>query len=237
MVFMGNSNFNYQKENKMNKLISIIMPCKNGSNYIQEALDAIKKQNMNVEIIVVDDGSTDNTSNIANFNGCKVIRNEISQGPVKAKNAALKIANGEYIMFHDHDDIMNEGALQYLYNELEKDSSIYAIEAKVKDFLSPDMPEEEKKKTECKSEPYWGLFTGAILMKKSIWNILKGFTENVTAGEIIDWQGKMNNNGLTIKKIDFISTNRRLHSTNFGKTQQKTEFKDYATLLRARMKK
>ena len=221
----------------MSKLISIIIPCKNGSNYIKEALEAINRQNMNVEVVVVDDGSEDNTSEIAKAYGCKVIRNEVSQGPVKAKNAALKIATGEFVMFHDHDDVMTDGALKRLYDELENSSEFSAVEAKVKDFLSPDMPESEKQKTECKPDPYWGLFTGAILMKKSVWDVIGGFSENVTAGEIIDWQGKMDANGLKIKKIDFVSTNRRLHTTNFGKTQQKTEFKDYAALLRARMKK
>lgn len=220
----------------MNKLISIIMPCKNGSKYLEEALKAIQKQNMNVEVILIDDGSTDNTSEIAKSYGCKVIRNEASVGPVKGKNAALKIAMGDFIMFHDHDDVMQEGALKRLYDELECSPEYAAVEAKVKDFLSPELSEEEKQKTTCKPEPYWGLFTGAILMKKAVWDIFGGFSEEVTAGEIIDWQGKMDANGFKVKKIDFVSTNRRLHTTNFGKTQQKTEFKDYAALLRAKIR-
>ena len=214
----------------MNKLISIIIPCKNGSNYLSEALEGIKAQEMNTEVIVVDDGSSDNTSQIAREYGCRVIRNEQSKGPVKAKNDALKIAQGEFILFHDHDDIMTNGALQRLYDEFEEDIS--AVQAKVKDFLSPDCSD---KNTAVKPEAYYGLFTGAILIKKEVFDIIGDFDESVTAGEIIDWQGKMQKNNLKIKKIDFVSTNRRLHSTNFGKTQQKTEFKDYAALLRARM--
>lgn len=49
----------------MNKLISIIIPVKNGEKYIAETLDGIKKQDLNTEIIVFDDGSTDNTAEIA----------------------------------------------------------------------------------------------------------------------------------------------------------------------------
>ena len=71
----------------MKSLISIIIPCKNGEKYIEETILAIKKQNMNTEIIVIDDGSIDNTANIAEILGSKVIQHETSKGPVVAKNS------------------------------------------------------------------------------------------------------------------------------------------------------
>ncbi len=219
----------------MDKLISIIIPVKNGTNYLKEAIDGIKKQDMNVEIIVVDDGSTDNTFELAKSLGCNVIRNAKSEGPVKAKNKALTVSNGQYIMFHDHDDIMNPDSLKIMYNELATDSTISAVMSMVKDFISPELSERDKQKTIIKPEPYYGLFTGAVLMRKEIFDTIGHFDESVTAGEIIDWQTKMDRNGLKIKKLDLVSTNRRIHSSNFGKTQQKTEFKDYATLLRAKL--
>ena len=211
-------------------LITIIIPVKNGTNYIKQALDGIIKQNVNLEIIVVDDGSTDNTGEIAKEYGCIVLRNEISQGPVKAKNKALEFAKGDYIMFHDHDDIMVPDILHELYREMEESPE-------VRDFYSPDLSEEEKTRTLIKKEPYYGLFTGAVLIRKSVFEKIGLFNDSVTAGEIIDWQSKMCANHLKIKKLDFVATNRRIHSSNFGKTQQKTEFKDYAALLRAKLRK
>ncbi len=219
----------------MNSLISIIIPCKNGEKYIEETILAIKKQNMNVEIIVVNDGSTDNTTNIAISLGCKVLHNETSKGPVVAKNSGLKVASGDFIMFHDADDVMNTNILPELYKELDSNPDVYAVMAKVKDFFSPELSEEEKQGTKIKCEPYYGLFTGAVLVRKSVFDKIGLFNETVTAGEIIDWQSKMDKNNLKIKKLDIVSTNRRIHSLNFGKTQQKKEFKDYATLLRAKL--
>jgi len=219
----------------MNDLVSVIIPVKNGEKYIKEAIEGIKKQGMNVEIIVVDDCSTDNTVEIAQNYGCKIVKHETTKGQVAGKNSGLKVAQGKYILFHDHDDIMTDGALKRLYDDFEQD--IMAVEAKVQDWYSPDLPEEEKAKTPIKSEPYWGLFTGAILIRKEVFDKIGFFNESVYTGEIIDWQSKMDSNGFKIKKTDFVSTKRRIHSTNFGKTHQKTEFKNYAAILRAKLKK
>ena len=219
----------------MNDLISVIIPVKNGSKYIIEAIDNIKKQDMNVEIIVNDDCSSDNTVELAKNKDCIVIKNETCKGPVAGKNNALKIVHGKYILFHDHDDIMREGSLKKLYDELVSDESISAVEAKVQDWYSPDLSEEEKSKTPIKQEPYWGLFTGAILMKKDVFDKIGFFNEAVHTGEIIEWQSKMDSFGLKIKKLDFVSTDRRIHSSNFGKTNKNTEFKNYAAILRAKI--
>lgn len=219
----------------MNDLISVIIPVKNGQNYIKEAIENIKKQDMNVEIIVVDDCSTDNTVEIAESYGCKIVKHEVSKGQVAGKNSGLKVAQGKYIMFHDHDDIMQDGALKRLYDEFEPD--IMAVEAKVQDWYSSDLSEEERTKTPIKQEPYWGLFTGAILIRKEAFDKIGFFNEAVHTGEIIEWQSKMDSNGFKIKKIDFVSTQRRVHTTNFGKTNQKTEFKNYAAILRAKLKR
>ena len=75
--------------------VSIIMPVKNGSNYMQEAIDSIKNQGVDFELIVVNDGSEDNTEQIARENNCIVINHETTQGAVTAKNSgsAKKLQN------------------------------------------------------------------------------------------------------------------------------------------------
>lgn len=221
----------------MNDLISVIIPVKNGANYINQAIEGILKQGMNIEIIIVDDCSTDNTVEIANSYGCKIVKHETSKGQVAGKNSGLKVASGKYILFHDHDDIMTDNALKTLYDEIITDTTFSAVEAQVQDWYSPDLSEEEKAKTPIKPEPYWGLFTGAILIRKEIFDKIGFFNETIYTGEIIEWQSKMDSCGFKIKKSDFVSAYRRVHATNFGKTNQKTEFKNYAAVLRAKLKK
>lgn len=215
-------------------LISIIMPVKNGHKYIKEAIESVLSQKMNTEIIVVDDGSSDNTAEIAQNMGCQVIRHETSKGAVAAKNSGLKQAKGEYILFLDHDDMMTSKTLKKLYEEIVADDKLYMVMAKVKDFLSPDITD---KNVSYKEEPYFGLFTGAVLMKKALFDEIGLFDENIQAGEIIDFQGKVAQKGLAVKKVDFTATMRRIHDTNFGRTASKQEFQNYAAILRKRLMK
>ena len=121
----------------MNDLISVIIPVKNGSKgkYINQAIEGIFSQDMNVEIIVVDDCSEDNTVEIAESYGCKVVKHSISKGQVAGKNSGLKIASGKYIIFLDHDDIMRKGSLNKLYQELTSDENIDLVVDKLSKYF------------------------------------------------------------------------------------------------------
>ena len=80
----------------MNDLISIIMPVKNGEKYLKEAIQGLRRQKMDIEIIVVNDASTDHTVDIACELGCHVISHEKSKGQVVAKNTGIQKAKGDY---------------------------------------------------------------------------------------------------------------------------------------------
>lgn len=213
------------------------MPVKNGLNYFTEALEGIKLQDVTLEIIMIDDGSTDNSVQIAQDYGCEIVTHKVSRGLVASKNSGLKVARGKYIMFHDHDDVMNHNVLPVMIDELEKKPQTYAVMAKIEDFFSPELNEEERKKVELRKESYFGLFTGAILIKKEAFDIVGLFDESLKAGDIIDWSTKMKENNLEIKKIDLVSVNRRIHNTNFGRTNKEKEYQDYASILRAKLKR
>ena len=217
-----------------NSLISVIIPVKNGANYLREAIDSLVRQGVDLEIIVVDDGSTDDTVTIASSYGCKVISHPVCKGQVAAKNTGLGAAKGEYVMFMDHDDVMREGVLKAMLAAFEADPSASAVQAMVKDFLSPEI--KELPGTVVRPDSYYGLFTGAILIRKSVFDEIGLFSESRKTGEIIEWSTKMEAAGLRISKIDLVATDRRIHSTNFGRTDKDREFKDYASILRERLK-
>ncbi|MBO4231301.1 MAG: glycosyltransferase family 2 protein [Bacteroidales bacterium] len=214
-------------------MISVIIPVKNGSNYLQEAIESVQRQGVSVEIIVVDDGSDDNTAEIASELGCKVVSHPVSKGQVAAKNTGLRVATGEYVLFLDHDDVIREGALATMHEMIETDPDASAVQSMVKDFLSPEIG--SMPGTTIRPEPYYGLFTGAILIRKSVFDTIGFFSEDRRTGEIIEWQSRMDKEGFLVKKTGIVSTDRRIHNTNFGKTNKGEEYKDYASVLRKRL--
>ena len=90
--------------------VSVVIPVYNGEKYIAECLDNMMRQTYkNLEIIVVDDGSTDGTPEIARRRpGIRVISFEKNRGPSAARNAGIDAATGEYIHFMDVDDAIND---------------------------------------------------------------------------------------------------------------------------------
>jgi glycosyltransferase involved in cell wall biosynthesis len=87
--------------------ISVIIPVFNGEKYVAQCLENILHQTYkNLEIIVIDDGSTDNSATIAEQYPVQVIRQE-NQGPSVSRNKGIEAATGEYIHFMDVDDWIN----------------------------------------------------------------------------------------------------------------------------------
>ncbi len=99
--------------------LSIIVPMYNSEKYIEECLNSIvlQKTKYKYEIVLIDDGSTDNTSSkitlYLNNPNIKLIKQENS-GQSIARNRALTVSSGNFIMFVDSDDILLQGAIQNL---------------------------------------------------------------------------------------------------------------------------
>lgn len=106
-------------------LVSIIIPCYNVSNYIKKCVDSILNQSYKeIEIILVDDCSTDNTKEIIKAlakesKKIKIIFSKKNQGPGGAKNEGLKEATGKYIMFIDSDDYIDTSYVEIMVNAAE----------------------------------------------------------------------------------------------------------------------
>lgn len=98
-------------------LISVIMPCFNSERYLRDAIDSVLGQTYSrVELIVVDDGSTDGSSAILQRYAPRIKwLQQTNQGPMHARNRGITEAKGEFIAFLDSDDFWREDCLEQLH--------------------------------------------------------------------------------------------------------------------------
>jgi|GEM_PF-1257882 len=120
------------KENicKENELISVVIPSYNRAHIIMKSIESVLNQTYrNIELIVVDDGSTDNTKEVLEQiedDRFKYIKLEKNSGMCAARNVGTNLANGKFIAIHDSDDIWHKDKLEKQYilmKETESDLS------------------------------------------------------------------------------------------------------------------
>lgn len=111
--------------------LSIIIPVYNGSKFIENCLNSVYNQKLGkdlFEVIVINDGSTDNTKNVVltygeGLDNLKLI-NKDNGGVSSARNLGIDSANGEFVLFLDADDELVEGSLIKVYEYLSKHNDI-----------------------------------------------------------------------------------------------------------------
>ena len=107
--------------------ISIIVPVYNCAKYIKKCLDSLINQTFkNIEIILVNDGSTDNSEEIIqSYDDNRIVYiKQKNQGPSAARNLGIDLAKGEYIGFVDSDDWIDADYYEKLYNAIAANNAI-----------------------------------------------------------------------------------------------------------------
>lgn len=158
-------------------LISIIVPVYNSEKYLCRCIQSIQKQNYsNIEIIMVDDGSTDESGKICDELAAKDARIKVihkkNGGQASARNQGISIARGDLIGFVDNDDVIEPNMFEVLYNNKIKNN--VRISAIIADWVYGD-------KVLCHSEQFeTRLYTG----KELLLNML--YKENLISSSVWD---------------------------------------------------
>lgn len=218
-----------------NEKISVIIPAYNAAKYIEEAIMSVINQTYSgpVEIIVVNNGSTDNTFEVVeklkeNYSNIFLYSKEFGCAST-SRNLALTKFTGDYLMFHDADDILVEDALEKLFNVINDNDSDFAC-ALAKDFKSQELLKEGEPQPNYVS--YKGALTGTILMKREVALQVGFFDENLSSGETIDWAIRLKDLKRKEISLDYVTKLRRIHLTNTTKVAKV----NYADALRKRIK-
>jgi glycosyltransferase involved in cell wall biosynthesis len=108
--------------------ISVIVPVFNKGRYLERCLDSILAQNVSLEIVCIDDCSTDSSPDILKkysrqHNNIRVVRNHRNQGAAWARNTGISIARGKFLQFTDADDLLPPGSLECLHEAARRNGS------------------------------------------------------------------------------------------------------------------
>lgn len=137
--------------------ISVIVPVFNSENYLRKAIDSLINQTISdIEIILIDDGSTDKSGIICDeylvYENVKVLH-KVNAGICEARNDGLKIATGEYVAFMDNDDFLIPQTFEDNLQLIEKYNADWIKYGKT-EILIKDGQELKKKATNFKSQIY-----------------------------------------------------------------------------------
>lgn len=208
----------------MNGRISVVMPVFNTAAFVGEAIESVFSQDtgMSLELIVVDDGSTDGSAEmVANYERALLLRNDENRGIAAARNTGVRAAAGEYLAFLDADDVWPQDSLGARVALLEADDECDAVGGTVVQFGAgrPD------------SEPQRGFLAGSALFRRTAFDRVGEFDESLDVGEFLDWYARAVDVGLQFRQIETLALRRRVHASNTMREIGR-EPVDYTRLLR-----
>lgn len=221
----------------MSDTLSVIIPAYQAENYIAQAVESVRGQEWKgeMQILVIDDGSADDTAGVAQRLGVQVLKKERG-GAASARNAGLRAAGGEWILLLDADDVLMPGAVAAMRNAL-ADSDADAVFAMAEDFISPELTGAQMATLKPREGAYGGVLPGCSLIRRRVFDTIGLFDATMKSGETVAWQLKLRDAGIKTIQLPVVTLKRRLHLTNTGRLYQKQEMADYAALLRKRMKR
>lgn len=172
--------------------VSVIIPCYNQAAYLKEAVESVKRQTFkDWEIIIINDGSPDNTEEVAKEIIAESKDHDIkllnirNQGLAMARNAGIEIARGAYILCLDSDDRLTAPYMQATYDLLEAESGIGIAYTDLQQF-GEGSDFIQAAEFDAKQLPVGNQLNYCSLYRREIWEYVGGYNPNLTYG-YEDW--------------------------------------------------
>jgi glycosyltransferase involved in cell wall biosynthesis len=202
-------------------LVSVIVPVYNGESFLAEAVDSIQQQSYQpLEIIIVDDGSTDSTKQLATAFGESVrYVYQTNSGPAAARNTGIGLARGVFIAFLDSDDLWSEDKLNLQLALLAENPSV-EIALGYTQMIRLIEPNFDKPEFELYLKPWLPLSLGSALIKKTAFDRVGVFDETQFFCDDVDWFIRAKELGVLMMTHREVTLYYRRHSNNLTNQRQ-----------------
>jgi hypothetical protein len=204
-------------------LVSAIIPVYNGERFIEDAVNNVLAQKYpSLEIIVVDDGSTDSTEEIAGKLPADIrYFKQKNAGPASARNRGIRDASGEFLVFLDVDDLWPENNLNILVDKMLQGPDMQVItgyaQLMQKNSVTGQYDLDGNPRESFKN------YIGAAIYRKSVFIKVGLFDPTLKFGEDTDWFKRANELKVNIKRLEEITLFVRRHGKNMTKGKNLVE--------------
>ena len=216
-------------------LISCIIAVFNGEQFLREALDSILAQTYHpLEILVVDDGSTDRTPEIVSeYADTVCYLQQSNAGPGAARNTGLRHAKGEFIAFLDADDLWHKDKLARQISCFKAHTELEICVTHAQNFWVPELKEEEKRfQNHRLSKPVPAYITQTLLARRDVFEKLGFFNASFRHVHDSEWFFRAKEQGVVSELLSDVLVFRRLHQTNRSRQSAETSLAEYFTLVK-----
>ena len=207
-------------------LVSVIIPVYNGERFVGEAIESVLKQGLSasaVEIIVIDDGSTDGTTAAVDRFGDQVrCHRQPNRGAAAARNTGLAIARGELIGLLDSDDLYADGMLQATTTLLQANPAVDIVMG-YSQYLFLDGADLSARAFRFADDTRraLNLLPSAGLYRRSVFGRVGGFDETLPFADDFDWFARAREQQTTIQVLNQVTQYYRFHNNNLTNQVEK----------------
>lgn len=207
--------------------VSVIIPVYNGEAFLAEAIQTVQNQGYYpLEIIVVDDGSTDKTAEVADkFKEDIHYTYQPNMGPSAARNMGLRMAKGNVIALLDVDDLWPDNKLELQINFLIDNPSVEIVNGQVQ-FMQLLNYAKDKSSYKPIYEPHAAFNLGSAIFRKSVFDKAGFFDDSLRYGEDVDWLMRAWEINVSMVVLEQVTLFYRKHHHNmtFGKNAYDLNF-------------
>jgi glycosyltransferase involved in cell wall biosynthesis len=196
-------------------LVSVIIAVFNGGRFLKQAIKSVINQTYkNIEIIVIDDGSTDNSAEIAKSYSEVIYKYQANSGVASARNAALQIVKGDFIAFLDADDFYPEDKLSIQINYLIENKNTDCCIGNVDNFQEPGYDISTNDYNHFMNKEKIGLPT--MVTHKHVFDRVGNFNISYITASDYEWITRAKDFDVKIDILPQVLLYRRIHNTNLS---------------------
>ncbi len=205
---------------------SLLIPCHNAAHYLPRLWKTVEAQTVPFdEIICYDDGSTDNTVQVAQSLGAKVIQSEKCQGAAHARNQLAKAATSDWIHFHDADDILHPEYLEKSKNQITNQVDVIVCHADWIDeqthrlIIPRRYQQQELGENPLKSTLVNPIGVISVLCRREMFLATGGFDESYACWEDGDLHVRLAANGARFTVVEEVLAYSLRHDRGLSRNQ------------------